>query len=126
MLPVLVALPFWAIVYAGAFGTAETGAEGVVNGAQVFASNCASCHGARGVGGVGPSLTNGDAKLTFPERGRPHRLGRGRLVDEARTSPTATRRAPAASGWRMGGMPSFEGTLNDAQIRAVVEYERGL
>src|SRR5947209_7122337 len=56
MLPVLVALPFWAIVYMGAFGTVKSGAAptGPALGAQVFATNCAPCHGGRGEGGVGP------------------------------------------------------------------------
>src|SRR5207302_10586463 len=61
--PVLVALPFWAILYIGAFGShkqvvAETPAQ---VGARVFTSaGCSGCHGAQGQGGVGPKLAGGE------------------------------------------------------------------
>jgi mono/diheme cytochrome c family protein len=127
MLPVLVALPFWAIVYIGAFGTTKTGAEaGPVSGAQVYTSNCAVCHGARGEGGVGPALVGGDAKITFPDEAD--------HIAWVETGSAAKRGQPYGDpnrpgGQRIaksGGMPSFKGTLKDAQIKAVVEYERGL
>src|SRR2546423_13581885 len=52
----------------GAFGTVKSGAAqtGAALGAQVFATNCAPCHGGRGEGGVGPKLAGGEAALTFP------------------------------------------------------------
>ena len=67
--PVLVVLPFWAILYIGAFGShkhveAETPEQ---IGARVYTSSgCSTCHGAAGQGGVGPALAGGDAKITFP------------------------------------------------------------
>ena len=126
MLPVLVALPFWAIVYMGAFGTVKSGAAptGAALGAQVFATNCAPCHGGRGEGGVGPKLAGGEAALTFPNEAdhiawvdtgsAPHK---GQPYGD-----------PARAGGqhvaKSGGMPSFKGKLTDAQIAAVVTYER--
>lgn len=47
-------------------GTTTTAAGGPPNptahGAEVFAANCASCHGAQGQGGVGPALKNESAR----------------------------------------------------------------
>ena len=127
MLPVLVALPFWAIVYMGAFGTVKSSAgspDQKVVGPKVYATNCAPCHGGRGEGGVGPKLAGGEAALTFPNEAdhiawvdtgsAPHK---GQPYGD-----------PARAGGqhvaKSGGMPSFKGQLTDAQIAAVVTYER--
>jgi len=127
MLPVLVALPFWAIVYIGAFGTVKSSAGSTdqkVVGPKVYATNCAPCHGGRGEGGVGPKLAGGEAALTFPNEAdhiawvdtgsAPHK---GQPYGD-----------PARAGGqhvaKSGGMPSFKGQLTDAQIAAVVTYER--
>ncbi|HZQ26722.1 MAG TPA: c-type cytochrome, partial [Acidimicrobiales bacterium] len=67
--PVLVLLPFWAILYAGAFGDRGKPAQvdPLVLGQQIYTSKgCSGCHGAAGEGGVGPALKDGDAKITFP------------------------------------------------------------
>ena len=99
MTPVLLLLPIWAFIYFGTFG--ERGGEELTPiqlGERVYNNaGCAGCHGADGQGGVGPALPNGDAVKTFPERGRPHRLGRERLGAARRASRTATRTARAAS-----------------------------
>lgn len=124
MMPVLLVLPFWAIVYMGAF--AEPKAEGGARtGPQIYASaGCASCHGPTGGGGVGPKLTGGEAKLTFPNvedmikwvnegsspvRGQPY-------GDPARPGG---QHGPAS-----GGMPAFASQLSPEEITTVVEYVR--
>lgn len=124
MMPVLLVLPFWAMVYMGAF--AEPGGEsGPRTGPQIYASaGCGSCHGPTGGGGVGPRLAGGETKLTFPNvedmikwvtegsspsRGRPY-------GDPNR--PGGPR--PAASG----GMPAFGTQLTPEEITTVVEYVR--
>ena len=73
-------------------------------GAQVFAANCASCHGADGGGGTGPQLAGGEAAKRFPD------------VDDQIAFVTKG----------SGAMPSFGGRLSPAQIRQVVEYTRTL
>ena len=73
-------------------------------GAQVFAANCATCHGSDGGGGTGPQLAGGAAKARFPD-----------AEDEV---------AFVTKG--SGAMPSFGGQLTPAQIRQVVEYTRTL
>jgi len=124
MMPVLLILPFWAMVYMGAFAEPEA-AAGPRTGPQIYVSaGCGSCHGPTGGGGVGPRLAGGETKLTFPnvedmitwvadgsapKRGQPY-------GDPSR--PGGPR--PAASG----GMPSFKGQLSPDEIKTVVEYVR--
>ena len=124
MMPVLLILPFWAMVYMGAF--AEPAAEGGPRtGPQIYTSaGCGSCHGPTGGGGVGPKLSGGETKLTFPNvedmikwitegsapsRGQPY-------GDPNR--PGGQR--PAASG----GMPAFGTQLTPEEIITVTEYVR--
>jgi mono/diheme cytochrome c family protein len=124
MMPVLLVLPFWAMIYMGAF--AEPAAEGGPRtGPQIYVSaGCGSCHGPTGGGGVGPKLSGGETKLTFPNpedmikwvaegsassRGKPY-------GDPNR--PGGQR--PAASG----GMPAFGTQLSPEEIVTVVNYVR--
>lgn len=74
----------------------------VLQGRNLFAANCASCHGVSGGGGSGPRFNDGrllrhfssiDAQVAFVERGR-------------------------------GAMPAFATTFTESQLRAVVRYER--
>jgi len=124
MMPVLLVLPFWAMVYMGAFAEPEA-AEGPRTGAQVYvAAGCGACHGATGGGGVGPRLAGGESKLTFPDEAdqiawieNGSAASRGRSYgDPAR--PGGAR--PPASG----GMPSFKAQLTPEEIIAVVAYTR--
>jgi mono/diheme cytochrome c family protein len=124
MMPVLLILPFWAMVYMGAF--AEPAAEGGPRtGPQIYASaGCGSCHGPTGGGGVGPKLSGGETKLTFPNvddmvkwinegsspvRGQPY-------GDPGRPGG---QRGPAS-----GGMPAFATQLSPEEVTTVVEYVR--
>ena len=71
-------------------------------GAEVYRTACSSCHGTRGQGAVGPDLHGVVDRLTLEEHLAVVRDGRGTQ------------------------MPSFEGTLTDEEIAAVVEHERSL
>jgi mono/diheme cytochrome c family protein len=73
-------------------------------GAEIYASNCATCHGADGGGGVGPQLSDGAVIEAYPN-----------AVDEAIVINDGR-----------GAMPGFEGELTPEQIVAVVEYTRTL
>lgn len=125
MMPVLLLLPFWGVIYMGSFSAPKAAAGGPINGAQVYVkAGCGSCHGATGGGGVGPKLAGGEAKLTFPneadhiawvETGSSPSKGKS-YGDPNR--PGGAR--PAASG----GMPAFKGQLTPEEIQAVVTYER--
>jgi mono/diheme cytochrome c family protein len=81
----------------GGDGEATTGAE-------IYAANCARCHGSDGAGGIGPQLSDGAVVAAYPAPD-----------DEA---------IVVSDG--MGAMPGFEGALTTEQIAAVVEYTRTL
>lgn len=124
MMPVILLLPFWAVIYLGSFATPKAAAGGPVNGGAVYASNCVSCHGAQGQGGVGPKLSGGEAKLTFPDEAD--------HVKWVQTGSAPSKGKPYGDPNRpggphtaaSGGMPAFTGTLSPEQIQAVVTYER--
>jgi len=127
MMPVILILPLWAIVYIGAFGeqTSNEPLTGVALGAQIFTSQgCGGCHGARGQGGVGPKLSQGDTKLTFPDE-QAH-------VDFVKQGSGPIKGQPYGDAGRpggqrtaaSGGMPAFGTQLSDEEVRAVVLYER--
>jgi mono/diheme cytochrome c family protein len=124
MMPILLILPFWAIVYMGAFA-APKAAAGPRTGAQIYVSaGCGSCHGPTGGGGVGPKLAGGEAKLTFPNvEDQIMWVSEGSAPSRGKSYGDPNRpggpRPPAS-----GGMPSFKGQLTPEEIMAVVEYER--
>jgi cytochrome c oxidase cbb3-type subunit III len=70
-------------------------------GAKVFAQNCASCHGERGEGKIGPNLT--DAYWLHGAK------------------PTDLNRS-VSGGWIDKGMPSWQPVLGAERIRQVVAY----
>ena len=124
MMPVLLVLPFWAIVYMGAFAEpASTG--GPRTGPQIFASaGCGSCHGPTGGGGVGPKLSGGESKLTFPNRDD--------MVKWITEGSSSSRGQPYGDPNRpggprppaSGGMPAFGTQLSPEEIQTVTDYVR--
>lgn len=126
--PVLLILPFWAVLYAGAFGT--RGQQGPVDplvlGQQIYANKgCASCHGASGEGGVGPVLKGGEAKLTFPNEADHIKWVEEGSTSKAVGTPYGDPNRPGGQHVvKVAGMPSFAGTLTPTEIEAVVKYER--
>jgi mono/diheme cytochrome c family protein len=127
MFPVLVILPFWAVVYVGALAPPQK-AENLTPiqlGARVFSANCASCHGANGEGvGDFPKLA-GQVVATFPNP-----ADHVKWVQEgSQTKPKGTPYGdPARPGGqhvvKLGKMPAFASTLSPDQLNAVVLYER--
>jgi mono/diheme cytochrome c family protein len=71
-------------------------------GRNVFSAECASCHGARGQGGVGPTFQDGSLLRDFPN-----------AEDQV---------AFVTHG--KGVMPPFAGVLSPRQVESVVAYER--
>lgn len=123
VMPVLVLLPFWGILYMGAFGDREV--KKVVTPKDVYAkAGCGSCHGSTGEGGVGPALAGGQSKLTFPNEAD-HvnwvKQGSGSVSGQKYGDPN---RPGGQRGPSTGGMPAFGGQLSDAEIEMVVKYER--
>ena len=71
-------------------------------GPALYKQFCASCHGARGQGGVGPRLGGGAVVRRYPK-----------VADHVRVVTDGR-----------GSMPAWRGTLTAAQIGAVVAFER--
>lgn len=82
----------------------EVDTTGSVDGAAVYADNCARCHGSDGSGGSGPPLSDGQVVARFPD-----------IEDQI---------AVVTDG--RGGMPSFGDDLSAEAIQAVVDYTRTL
>ncbi|MEO6121094.1 MAG: cytochrome c, partial [Acidimicrobiales bacterium] len=126
VMPMLLVLPFWAMLYMGAFGErgGEEELDPIALGAEVYgAAGCGACHGAAGQGGVGPALAGGEAVLTFPDEADHAewiRTGSGPFAGQPYGDPD---REGGQRGPATGGMPGF-GSLSDEEIAAVVLYER--
>lgn len=81
--------------------------QSVAAGESIFAGHCATCHGDRGQGGIGPAL-NSKSLLTS--------VGNEQLFGLVRTGVPGT----AMPAWAQ----DFGGPLTDEQVRQVVSYVR--
>jgi mono/diheme cytochrome c family protein len=123
VMPLLIALPLWGVVYLGAFGSRvkANANDPVALGGTLFSSNCSSCHGANGEGGIGPQLNNGEVLKVWPNI-QDHinwvHTGGGPFVGKSIGSLIKIT-VPANNV-----MPGFASTLSDAQIAQIVCYER--
>jgi mono/diheme cytochrome c family protein len=95
---------------------AQAGLAGATTGEQIFtAAGCAQCHTlakANASGNIGPSLDE-LAQTAGEQEGTPEDYVRESLLD-----PDAV----VAEGFQAGVMPSYEGRLNDEQLRTLAEY----
>ncbi len=127
VIPVFAVLPLWAWLYLGAFGNrakAEVVDPVTLGDTTFHSAGCSSCHGANGEGGKGPALQNGGAAKTFPDANDQIswvKTGSGPFAGKYYGDPN---RDGGQHGPATGGMPAFGGSLSDAQISAVVQYER--
>lgn len=78
-------------------------AAGGVDGGALYGKRCAGCHGGDGSGGIGPRLA-GTMVAKFPD--------------------PADQISVVTNGRR--GMPSFESSLTEEEIAAIVEYTRAV
>ena len=78
----------------------QTGAT--ADGARLFRSNCAGCHGADGTGGIGPQLSGGQVTKAF-------------------TTAAAEADFVKHGG---GGMPAFRDRLSETELQAIVDFTR--
>jgi mono/diheme cytochrome c family protein len=128
VMPVLIAIPLWAFLFPGAFGshaTAAVSTDPLVVGNTVYNSaGCSGCHGANGQGGVGPALHGGQAVLTFPniqDQINWVKTGSAPYAGKKYGNPN---RPGGQHGPATGVMPAFGNTLTPTQIQDVVTYER--
>ena len=96
----------------------------------IYAAQCAGCHGAAGGGGVGRPLTDGELLNTFPDIARPAASSSGLGSDGVGPAGTVygdpnREGGPHASlSYNGNKMPTFDGSLTQAELLAVVRYER--
>lgn len=121
-IPVLAALPVWALIYAGTMAEPSGSDDPQLElGENVYASACSGCHGADGQGGTGRPL--GQVVAVFPDA-----ADHIRWVENG--SPTAgtpygspeVGRISQEGAWT--AMPGFRDSLSPEEIAAVVRYER--
>ncbi len=125
IMPVLAFLPFWGILYIGAFGSRDKAEAltGAALGAEVYrAQGCSACHGAGGEGGVGPALHGGEAVKTFPDVAD-HESWVKTGSAPFRGQPYGAEDREGGQRVATGGMPAFS-SLSDEEVAAVVLYER--
>jgi hypothetical protein len=125
-------MPIWVFVYARSLTPVEQEAEGPLGmGAEIY-SNCASCHGGDGGGGVGYPFTGGSVLATFPnieDQLRFVYFGTGEYNLAGVEIPGDPNRegGPHVTG-AQGVMPQFGstagGSLTDYELLSVVCHER--
>ena len=124
----LVALPVWLFFMFNTFsvqGAAADTPEAV--GGRLYAANCVACHGANGAGSaeglVGRPLYNGEVDKTFPNP--LDQLGFVRHGSCGVGVPYGNPKRDGGQHVGKGGMPAFAAaTLSDAELLAVLNYER--
>ena len=121
-------MPVWAFMYVRAVTESPEVSEGPLGlGAEIY-SNCASCHGGAGGGGVGYAFSGGEVLQTFPH-----------IEDQIRYVHYGTEGynlagvdvygnpdregGPHVTG-NLGVMPAFGGQLTQYEIIAVICHER--
>ena len=126
VVPVLLFLPIWMIMYVGTLERPPAATTGLLAvGASDYAGNCASCHGAGGGGGTGHQLNNGEVLATFPNAAE-HVwwVVNGSTTAVGIGSPYGNPDRPGGQRIAAGGMASWAATLSAQDLLAVVYYER--
>jgi mono/diheme cytochrome c family protein len=128
-MPIVGLLPLWIILYAGSLSPAATGGPTELTlGATVFATKCASCHGAGGGGGVGRPLSGGEVLKTFPNIADQLAFvahgSDGVGVDNPYGDPNREGGPHIAGSYNGNKMPAFLDALKPEELLAVVRHER--
>jgi len=126
VMPILLFSVFvWPILYVGTLEN-PTRLEGLIyEGGEIYAANCAVCHGANGAGaGNFPGFTNGQLMETFPHfEEQIEWVVKGTSIYEEQGRETY-----GANNTPVGGsgalMPGFADKLTAEELVAVVLYER--
>lgn len=118
-MPVVAVLPLWLFLYMLAMEPVEQEVSGpLADGAEVY-SNCSSCHGTGGEGGVGYQLNAGETNQSFDSVAQ--------MFPWIAGGTAAFAGQPYGNGRHIGGelgqMPAWEGQLTAAEIIAVSCHE---
>jgi mono/diheme cytochrome c family protein len=126
-MPVLALLPLWAIMYALAMRPQEVELTGPLGEGAALYSQCASCHGPTGEGGIGYPFADGEVLLTFPDiEQQVDFVSSGSQVFAGQPYGDPNRQGGPHIGLARNGsaMPAFGTSLTRAELIAVVCHER--
>lgn len=117
--PVLIFLPFWAIIFAGTLESPERDTEIIALGREVYdgSGGCAGCHGAEGGGGIGPALVGGEVLNAFVD-------WRDHVIWVVNGSPPAGQVYNDEGEISTERMPANGDKLSAREILAVTYFER--
>ena len=126
-LPVVAAVPIWAITFAGTMQQPPTEDPLFIEGELFYAeAGCAGCHGATGGGGTGYALDGGEVLETFPSV-------IDHMVHVARGSAAIAGEGYGAEredGRRVAGdrgqMPAQDGQIPLVELEIIVFHERAV
>ena len=129
IVPVLLTLPVWAMMYVGTLERVPQGLTGLLgHGEELYVeTGCSGCHGAEGGGGIGPAFADGEVHVSFTSiEDQIVWIAKGSaIVGTGNTYTSADSARPRAVAGQMPGYGS-EGanSLNAEDIIAVTLYER--
>jgi mono/diheme cytochrome c family protein len=122
----MVGVPLWAFFYAGIFNTPVSLKETPLTiGANIYSSQCSTCHGANGAGsdagGVGRPLWKGEAEKSFLKTEQQVAFVRHGSCEA--NAPYGNPKREGGEHVAKTGMPAFP-DLTAEQILYVIQYER--
>ncbi len=122
-LPVVAALPIWAMSFAGTMQQPEAEDQVIIESAAIYTeAGCAGCHGGGGGGGSGYQLSEGEVITTFPGVvDQMLHVARGSAAIDGQTYGADGRRVAGASGAQM---PAQTGSLTVHELELVIYHER--
>jgi len=126
-LPMVAAIPIWAIAFGGTMQEPETEDPLLVEGALFYnEAGCAGCHGAGGGGGSGYPLADGDVLETFPsviDHIAHVARGSGPITGE---QYGAERNDGVRVAGERGNMPAQDGQIPLVELEMIVFHERAI
>ncbi len=126
-LPVVAALPIWAISYGGTMQQPETEDPLLIEGELFYAeAGCAGCHGATGGGGTGYQLSDGQVLETFPAAiDHMAHVARGSAAISGEQYGAEREDGVRVSG-DLGQMPAQAGQIPLVELEMIVFHERAI
>ncbi|MEL6981720.1 MAG: hypothetical protein AAFO29_04785 [Actinomycetota bacterium] len=126
VLPVIAALPIWAMSFAGTMQQPEVEDILLIDAELVYGS-CAGCHGGAGGGGVGYALSDGEVLATFPNViDQLAHTARGSDAIAGQQYGNPDRPGGARVAGDRGLMPAQEASLSAIELEVVVFHERAI
>ena len=126
VLPVIAALPIWAMSFAGTMQQPET-EDLLLIDAELTYGSCAGCHGGNGGGGVGYQLSDGELLATFPDViDQLAHTARGSDAIAGQQYGDPDRPGGARIAGARGLMPAQLSSLSAIELEIVVYHERAI